>query len=213
MRCVRVIAAWAMAAGFAVCAAQAGIATDPNGMPAWRGSKTFESSPARYLHVVVEYCVYGSAGFKKSFGVDFGPGKYVYAYQIYNDCADHPWPVPEERDYVRVLTVGLDGDELAANPGYVDLVGHQNPNNTSIAVTSAKFRFSSPTLNYGSKSDVLYFTSPYYPEWDYATVSGNLTAPTPPQTDTLPSPVPEPATLGFISLATLFSLAKTRRRR
>ena len=84
----------------------------------------------------------------------------------------------------------------------------QNPNDYAILLRTAGWDFNSPTLNYGSTSDVLLFTSPFPPEEDTATVSGGAHI----KTENLPSPTPEPATFALLAVGAAVALARRRRR-
>jgi len=210
--CVAAVAAVLVLAGGAQGSPIMHIAGDPNAMLS--GSQRFEATADESkLSAVVEYAVYGPGMFDDSFGT-YGftypsgtESQYFYAYEIFNDLGDHPWPVEAERDYVRILSVGIDGDEQAGSAGYVS-VGIQAPNLAWVsAVTfSAYWRFTTPTLNYGGTSDVLYFTSPYGPEWETATLSGGYA-----DTRDLPSPAPEPATLMLLAAGSVATWLRRRR--
>ncbi len=205
--------------------AMAGLATDINTFVdgnsyVWSGSQEYKNTPVfPQLHVDVEYAVYGRAGFDLSFPTNTLPAatgtQYVYAYQIFNDLNPHAggavWAGSE--DYVQVFTTGLnDGDEEAANPGYVAGTGVA-PISSIPTTASAKWTFldmaGKTRVHYGDVSAVLYYTSPHPPEWDNATVQGYNASTI---LDSLPSPgqIPEPTTL---LLLTLGAVAACRRKR
>lgn len=211
-----------VAVALSVCTSHAAIMSDPNAMSGWTGSKLFVSSPEARLYVTVEYAVYAPGQFGLSYsGQDpSNDSQYVYAYEIFNNDPNHPRQ--DLPDYVRRLSVGLDGDEQPANATWVDLTPdlplHQDPSNASFVssggiITSVGWNYASDNrLIYdypntgGRASDVLFFTSPFGPEWDSATVSGNLF-----DSDTLPSPLPEPATLALLGLGAAVMLRRWKR--
>ncbi len=175
----------------------------------------------------MEYAVYERDDFDLSFPANTIPtatgDQWVYAYQIFNNLSPHAggsfWAGSE--DYAQFFTTGLnDGDEEAANPGYVAGTGIV-PLSSQLTTASAKWSFLDQTIpggpyvgtytkvNYGEVSAVLYYTSPHPPEWDNGTVQGlNVST----ILDSLPSPgqIPEPTTL---LLLTLGAVAACRRKR
>jgi hypothetical protein len=185
------------------------LADDTNAMAHGAVMYTNPTPPdASQLYMDVEYAVYSPGTFTSTFGSWFTypagtSGQYVYAYEIFNNLADHPWPTVSERDYVQWMTVGILANSGAGNAGFVRTdPSQQDPTVSLVALgtLSAKWRFgsgSSPALNYGSVSDVLYFTSPYAPGAlpKTALIQGNLS-----DTEYLPSPMPEPATLTLLAL-------------
>jgi hypothetical protein len=207
----------ALAAG----TARAGpIASDENGMDGWKGTVLFSNVEPEYypaLAVDVDYCVYEPGDFTLSYpGETVDSGHYVYAYQLWNDLDPHPgWePQRDNEDYVQQFTVGMnDQDEQATNVGYVSGTG-QAPSSSNLNITTALWWYvGSNRLYYPSNSAVLYYTSPFSPEWDSSTVQGyNLCE----KDDSLPSPTPEPATLTVLvagGLAIVLRKGKAPRRR
>jgi hypothetical protein len=59
---------------------------------------------------------------------------------------------------------------------------------------------------YGQTSDVLFFASPFAPEWDSATAGGQYR-----KSMTLPSPTPEPATLSLLLAGFLLAGRRARK--
>ena len=183
-----------------LCAAacQGGIMSDPAGMNGWKNVVRF-SHTSGYVVIDVQYCVYAPGQFPYwPGGVDPTGGEdYVYAYEIYNNITPK-----NGKDYISMLTVGLSGrDEDPANVSYVPGT-QQSPttsrfNPTTGTPTSAVWSFSSPSLGYGSISDILYYSSPYGPEMDNSTATGKYGVGV---TRQVPSPTPEPATLILLSL-------------
>jgi hypothetical protein len=204
------VAGWLLMAGGG---ASAGIMDDPNGMGGdWQGRREFRSlMDGEHLNMIavdIEFCVYAPGQFGQSYpgGDPSGGQHYVYAYEIFNDLDPHPAPSP---GYVERFSVGLDDDEQAASIGFIDGAG-QDPNSCGLGPQTAGWNFNDPTLNYPSVSDVLLFTSPFRPEWDTATVSGSMALH---DTQSMPSPVPEPATLLLAGLGGAAAILSGRRRR
>jgi len=195
--------------------ARAGLlAGDPNGMgDPWQGTQRFQSSPTPFLVVDVEYCVYAPGQFELSFGFDPAErGDYVYAYQIFNDLSSHPYDPPEDRDYVSGFSVGLtnipdplDEPDNEIPITYIDGPG-QAPLLSYFAPGTATWKFI-PTMIHGLFSDILYYTSPYGPGEDNATVTGYEA-----DTQQLPSPIPEPVTAMLLG-AGLAAMVVFRRRK
>ncbi|KKN64605.1 hypothetical protein LCGC14_0489820 [marine sediment metagenome] len=188
---------------------------DPNALSSWQGSTNMYNSFFTILSVNanVDFAVYEPGKFTTSFpgAAPIGGSEYVYAYQIFNLTTDS--------SPVTALTVGLDGDEpfnTGANIGFVASTGDVSPSASylvapsdgSLPPTSARWAFS--VLPVGKSSDVLYFTSPAVPEaeGDSATVTGSW-----PATEKLPSPVPEPTTVGVLALGALAVLIRKQRAR
>jgi len=199
------------------------IKDDPNGMPGWRGQAAvkFETFPEPRLSAWIEYNVYSPGQFNKSFpGADPNGTEYIYAYEIFNNDPNHPWPDPNERLYVGLLSVGLQYKKAsvdANSPSYVDLDDSQylDPNRCTAAISSVQFRFA-PLLYYTTTgagvSDILFFASPYAPQMYGSTLTayGSFA-----DTENLPSPVPspDPATLMLISGMAGVLFVKKRRAR
>ena len=171
--------------------AEAGLLSSNSGgaIPAYTGSQLFSASSTGFsVSANVDYAVFAPGAFGAAFpGQDPSNGtEYVYAYQIENfDTA------------VNKLTVGLDGDEPLGSVGFVSDAGLIDPS-ASLFVgsgpTSSAWDFAPNSLLNTSSSSILIFTSAAAPEWDSGTVSAQFLA-----THDLPSPLPEPASLGLIA--------------
>jgi len=202
-----VVTVMAVLLGCAGLAMAGPIASDPNAIPAWRGTQQFyATSGVKKLQVDVEYAVYAPGNYS---GTDLtGVTAFVYAYQIFNNLLGNA-PVSS-------FSVGLDPTANPAN------IGSDAGSGTlgGTAPTASAFSGSPPTssawyffLNTidpppaNEYSTVLLFTSPYGPQWAPATVmNGGLG-----NTRDLPSPTPEPATLALMALGGVGLLARRRR--
>lgn len=162
----------------------------------WRGSVLFSGGvPGWIVNANVEYAVYAPGKFGTSTALGepddpSGGADWVYAYQIFNNASD-PY------DLINTLTVGLDGNE---GPNFISFLDGVDINPSSSyfpSATSAKWDFQDPNIpSGGAASDILFFTAPFGPETDNATLQGGWVV-----TEQLPSPVPEPATLCMMLLA------------
>ncbi len=188
--------------------------TDPHALAAWQGTEPFvETAFGFTLSASVDYAVYAPGQFQQTFGTTAlsDSSDYVYAYQIYNG----PGQIA-----VQAFTVGLADfgthpqDKQVANIGYVPNLsdsssvappaGSYSFQPGTVPETSALWNFS-PLNNLPAlgNSDVLFFTSPYPPELDSSTIQSSL----PIIQESLPSPVPEPATGILLAIAATFFLA------
>ena len=206
--------------------AQGGILDgDLNALPGWNGTTLLSGiDPIDGSYKVaadVDYAVYAPGQFNLTFGAGSDPSggtEYVYAYQMHNRSAG-------ESSAIESLEVGLDGDsgrpghfvEPLTDPsplplGYVSFLddvlygdfgldpdfSRAVPPSGPPSPTSMRWDFEQgqqATLLPGMSSDILLFTSPAEPEWDSATIDGGFVA-----SGDLPSPSPEPATMGLLAI-------------
>jgi hypothetical protein len=185
------------------------LATDGNAIPTWQGATDFNVGfLSKKINGHIDYAVYAPGQFSLSFPtVDTIPANnYVYAYQIFNNAT------PASNDSITGFTVGLDGNEVAMNNGFIGS-GIQPSSNylSGSPPTSSAWLFSSPNrITVGTNSSILYFTSPFAPEF----ASSSMTAAGGPYawTGTMPSPVPEPsALLGLAVFGGLFTVVRVLR--
>lgn len=159
------------------------------------------------LTAEVDYAVYAPTTYP---GVDPSPGdEYVYVYQITNAAASTV--------DVAFFSIGLEDGSGADHEGDDTSVGApgtpggQSPGLAMISGTSVYWLFD-PQIDPGEWSTALIFTSPAPPTWKSgALADGGL--PTP-GGGPLPSPLPEPATLGLMGVGLAFAVyTRVRRRR
>jgi len=161
----------------------------------------------------IEYCVYAPGKFteRPAFsGESVDPTHFVYAYQI---AEVYDGFYGQDSGYINQFSVGLsDLNECAENASYVTATGTAPTSDGEIVTGSVKWVFqpgvfsSSSTSYPTAPSAVLYFTSPHEPEWDNATATGAGY-----DTQSMPSPAPEPATVAMLALGAAFVLRIRRR--
>ncbi len=186
--------------------AEAGLLSANSGgaIPAFTGTQFFDDNFFGFtVSANVDFAVFSPGTFAAAFpGQDpSGGADFVYAYQIQNLDTD-----------VTQMTVGLDGDEPLGSIGFVAGPGLVDPTATSFATplpsTSARFDFTAPgAIPNGSSSAVLFFTSSAAPHLDSATVAAGWS-----NMHDLPSPLPEPATLGLVLAGAGMMIVGKRRR-
>ncbi len=178
-------------------AAEAGILAASSGgaIPAFTGTQFFDDDFFGFtVSADVDYAVFAPGTFP--FADPSGGSHYVYAYQIDNLDTD-----------IVQFTVGVDGDETLGSIGSIADGGSNSPTAVlyvGAGPTSAAWDFSG--FASGQTSDVLFFTSAEAPELDSATVSAAWA-----NSHDLPSPSPEPATLGLVALGVLSCLGRRRK--
>jgi hypothetical protein len=188
------------------------LTSDGAALPAWKGTKLFSASSGGFnLNVNVDYAVYAPGQFSLSAALGFptdpsGGADYVYAYQPLNNA-------PAGTTNLINLSVGLNPGANPANVGHLAGLGQVSNVDQFIPVgtpkTSARWVWTSPLLNPGSNSTVLYFTSPLGPQFLLSSITGGHATLA---SAALPSPVPEPSTflLAAIAVACLFGVKLSR---
>lgn len=185
------------------------LVTDPNGMGGeWQDSQHYSGAS---IEADLDFCVYAPGQFNKTFEDPVplvGDDNYVYAYQIVEVAIGN---MGADKSFVRWLKVGLGADEDVDVIGYFD-DGSDNlvsPSESKFAadLQSAIWNFNSPTVQVGEHSAILYFSSPFAPEWGSGTMSGWFGA----GPHDVPSPTPEPGTLALMGIG-LVAVLRARRK-
>ena len=186
------------------------LAGDPNGIAGWQGTQTFDTVniyAVTYYTADIDYCVYEPGQFTETFTPESGhepdSSHYVYAYQIVQITSAYG-------GYVNRFSVGLNGgDEEEAGIWYIPASGDVDPSNSAFAPFTAGWDFD-PAVYVGETSAVLYFSSPFGPELDTASVTGYFSTG---DTQMMPSPMPEPGTLALLAVGFAAICGARRRRR
>jgi len=211
--CSKVMAAVVITLLLAGSALAGPIADDPNAILAWRGTQPFYvegTGPfiGATLDVDVEYAVYQAGDYEDSGTDPSGGTEYVYAYQVFNDLTGNR-PVSN-------FSVGLDPASGAANirvDAGAGTLGGTAPSFAGFSgtpPTSSVWYFFNDTIDPpDGYSEVLIFTSPNGPQWAPATVMDSGLS----NTQNLPSPTPEPATLGLLALGGALTFLGRHRRK
>jgi len=184
-----------------VGAAHGGVlATDGNAMADWQGTRAFDTGDLFGITVFtadIDYAVYAPGTFSLTPQAGAVPeaDEYVYAYQIV-DVADGVMGTAHVERY----SVGLNGgNEQPGVIGYVEVPpgdGDVNPSNSAFGYLTAGWDFNTGVYE-DEISPVLYFSSPFGPEWDTASVTGTMSAG---DTKLMPSPAPEPGTIALLAV-------------
>jgi hypothetical protein len=176
-------------------------------LPGWSGTTHLNESGKP--DVFVDYAVYARDAFNAAFG-DVDPANhdpYVYTYQLRN-ATGSPQAITK-------FTVGLDSDSMSAAQIITQTGDPELPVGVatslapafapaSVPYTSAAWTFN--TIGVGAKSEILLFTSLVLPQWLPTTVKGTSL---PPETGSVPSPVPEPfGLIGLLIAGAMFLLVR-----
>lgn len=179
----------------------------PYALTDWQGTMLSQyQADGKTLSVAVDYAVF-APGQYGLFGTDpSGGAAYVYAYQIHNQA--------ESNVGVSLMTLGAAASSGIASVGVDAVLAGVLPDAFGLGASSVRWGFgwdfSDPGLEIapGLSSMVLLFTSARQPRWDDVTLAdGGVPA----ASGLLPSPVPEPGTLGLLALGGLWACRRLRR--
>jgi hypothetical protein len=161
--------------------------------------RAFFPSSSSQLYGYVDYAVYSPGYFA---GSDSFPDKFFYCYQIFNSSGSSS---------IGRFTVTLDTGETAYSPDYfVFSEGDISPLTVFSSPTTVAYLFSSTCrIPANHNSSVLFFAADSGSIAPSVIIAGTMTGSVSFQ---IPSPVPEPASVLFLSLAAPF-LFKYRRRK
>ncbi len=175
------------------------LVTDTNAMSGWKGSALFDTAATygtTYFTATVDYAVYEPGQFELSFpGVSVQPDEYVYAYQVV-DVADGV--MGSGTGFVSRFTVLLDEDELLGTIDAISGSGSIAPSSIAFAPVggpydTAGWSFASPNeIDSGLTGEIVFYASSDAPEMGNAAVTGSYGFG---DNQTLPNPIPEPATM------------------
>ncbi len=165
-------------------------------------SVTFHGTSGPTFIGYIDYAVYAPGDYVGS--VSF-PEQFIYCYQIFNSSTSAA---------VSDFYIDLETGATAGNPGYDALSssgvpGGINPSNSNLISGSILYSFSRGGIPANQHSSVLYFSSDLAPAMGTGLIIGLNAGMV---TVELPTPVPEPATIILLILASPI-LLKTRRRR
>lgn len=205
-----------------------------DGSTTWQGRVEFRTSMFGFFFwgADVEYAVYAPASYAGDSFAESWPGvtdpsngqDFIYAYQIFNDLDPYPSIPPDmtaANHDVMTLSVILRGQTQAANNSFIASTGYDNitnanskpPTSLTLGADAVMWDYSDgqtgEQVNYQDISDVLFFTSPFGPKMDNATLATDV----PNSAMQLPSPLPEPATLVLLAVGAAAILSKCRRPR
>jgi hypothetical protein len=184
---------------------QSGIAAiwqDPNAMEMWSDRVYFGTSPAfgggGALNGFVDYAVYEPGKYDGS--IDF----YVYAYQVFNG---------DSTVAIDYFSVGLSPDVEVPYAWCNPTMGSAEPGGSIPNILlplseSVLYVFLTDNIKTGEHSRALLFTSDCPPEMGIGVVPGGVAGSVNVE---VPSPVPEPATLGLLIAGALLAFRRKRK--
>ena len=173
------------------------ISDDPAAIPAFRGQANIDFGFDDVNDGHIDYAVYEPKKYDSFINL------YIYAYQVFNDSAS------VGIDY---FSVGFSPDTPAIQALY-DLSrstaepGGSIPDTSSVLMQSVIHIFQRDCIDSGEHSRTLLFTSNYGPQMGWGIVSGGVTGGA---IVHVPTPVPEPATLGLFIGGALLAFRRSR---
>lgn len=174
---------------------------DPAAMPAYRGSSLF-STLGGSLSGHVDYAVFAPGQYDGT--LSFG-GLYVYAYQIFSN--------PSSTVSIDYFSVGLKPTVSVPNATYdtgavYAVVGGSVPDMSLVMPQQVIYLFSSNDISASERSTTLLFTSNVAPTMAFGVASAGVSGSA---NMTLPTPNPEPATLGLLTVGALMAIRRMRK--
>ncbi len=175
------------------------LGSDPTGMAGFTGTASYNAANA--LLVDLDYAVFAPGVYPDDGinGDDPSNGtEYVYAYQAFGLAGSVP---------MSTVTIGLlepfGANNAMADPAHV-MTGGVLPMFSIVLPNSVVTDFSFPPVVAGGYSSVFLFTSPVPPTWVGGSVVGGGWG----DLQMVPSPLPEPSTLGLLAVAGLMILRR-----
>jgi hypothetical protein len=177
----------------------AAIYDDPAAIPAFRGQEDIDFGADKIIDGHIDYAVYQPGQYDSFINL------YVYAYQVFNDSA------AVGIDY---FSVGFSPDAPAIQALYdlsrdTAVPGGCIPDTSNVLMQSVIHIFQRDCIDSGEHSRTLLFTSNYGPQTGWGIVSGGITGGA---IVNVPTPVPEPATLGLFIGGALLAFKRSRNR-
>ena len=189
--------------GFVVAAmATMALGTNLNGDPAALISGAADFSSPDDFAAAVEYAVYAPGDYA---GVFAGSDEYfIYAYQVFNDPGSAGW--------LASFTVGLLEGAGVVGYGFDDtygVLGGEEPLLTRLVggANPTSVEWVLDEMASDVHSTVLLFSSPFTYTWD----TGSIINQGGQDTQPLPTPIPEPATMALLGLGAVALVARRRR--
>jgi hypothetical protein len=183
------------------------------------GNHVFAGAKAQ-MSANVDYAVFNPGVFTGALGLPpaedpSGGTEYVYAYEVFNTGASLlSFSVGLKPN---VITAATNFGDAPSAGGVAPTAGFSGFIPTAAAIgdkTNIRWQFFANIAN-GAHSNYLLFTSPFGPGLDLASLVATVGDTNPPNTDFLPSPVPEPSTLALagVAICGLLTAGYARRRK
>ena len=214
--------AMAVVLGSSGTASASTLATTAYALGPWQGSHSYVAAGvlSQNLDATVEFAVFAPGDFQDFLStenninfVDPAPSEFIYAYQI--------TPITEATAGISIFTVGLNSNESTGIEGVSFIpMGTNHGGYSPLPAAdpllvgggpgvsdSSQWNFAG-SIGTGQASGILFYSSPQGPEFGFSQVTAGTA--TTQQANSLPNPVPEPATL-VLGLAAVLGLMARRR--